>query len=165
MTPPLVEIAGVFKGFPGVQALSDVSLDLRAGEVHAIVGENGAGKSTLMNLLAGELQPDRGEIRMDGAPVRLPSPQAARARGVAVVFQELSLCPNLSIAENVGLVGLARARPCGRPTGLGPPLTPAAYCRASGCQRSTLWPPCGGCRSRRCRWSRSRAPSASTPAS
>jgi ribose transport system ATP-binding protein len=110
MTPPLVEIAGVSKGFPGVQALSDVSLDLRAGEVHAIVGENGAGKSTLMNLLAGELQPDRGEIRMDGVPVRLPSPQAARARGVAVVFQELSLCPNLSIAENVGLVGLAAGR-------------------------------------------------------
>jgi ribose transport system ATP-binding protein len=79
MTAPLVEFIQVSKGFPGVQALSEVSLDLRPGEVHALIGENGAGKSTLMNILAGELQPDAGELRMDGAPLRLPSPLAAHS--------------------------------------------------------------------------------------
>ncbi len=63
---PIVEIRAVSKGFPGVQALSSVSLDLRAGEIHAVIGENGAGKSTLMNMLAGELQPDSGAIAIDG---------------------------------------------------------------------------------------------------
>jgi ABC-type sugar transport system ATPase subunit len=107
MTTPLVEFINVSKGFPGVQALSEVSLDLRPGEVHALIGENGAGKSTLMNILAGELQPDGGEIRIEGAALRLSSPQAARVRGIAVVFQELSLCPNLSVGENVMMTTLA----------------------------------------------------------
>ncbi len=107
MAAPLVEFINVSKGFPGVQALAGVSFDLRPGEVHALIGENGAGKSTLMNILAGEIQPDAGELRMDGAALRLPSPQVARARGIAVVFQELSLCPNLSVGENVMMTTLA----------------------------------------------------------
>lgn len=104
----LVEIRRISKGFPGVQALRDVSLDLRAGEVHAVIGENGAGKSTLMNILAGELQPDNGELCIDGAVVRIPNPQASRAMGIAVVFQELSLCQNLTVGENVMLTTLAK---------------------------------------------------------
>ena len=105
---PLVEIRNVSKGFPGVQALSDVSLDLRAGEIHAVIGENGAGKSTLMHILAGQFQPDAGSIRLDGEVVRISTPQAVRAMGIAVVFQELSLCPNMTVGENVMLPGLAR---------------------------------------------------------
>lgn len=111
--PPLIELRGISKGFPGVQALSDVSLTLHRGEVHALVGENGAGKSTLMNVLAGELQPNAGEILIDGHPLRLNGPVAARAQGIAVVFQELSLCPNLTVAENVMLTSLGQGRPLG----------------------------------------------------
>jgi ABC-type sugar transport system ATPase subunit len=120
---PVVEFRGISKGFPGVQALSEVSLTLRAGEVHAVVGENGAGKSTLMNILAGVLAPDAGELRIDGVPVQLRSPLDARARGVAVVFQELSLCPNLTVGENVMLPALAVVPAFGRVdrAALGPP--------------------------------------------
>ena len=100
---PIFEIRQVSKAFPGVQALADVSLDLCPGEIHAVIGENGAGKSTLMNILAGELQPDAGTLHIDGQLVRITSPQAARALGVAVVFQELSLCQNLTVGENVML--------------------------------------------------------------
>src|SRR4051812_44303280 len=107
LAAPVVEFHRISKSFPGVQALSEVSLTLRAGEVHAVVGENGAGKSRLMNILAGMLAPDAGELRIDGMPVQLRSPLDARARGVAVVFQELSLCPNLTVAENVMLPALA----------------------------------------------------------
>ncbi|HLH50515.1 MAG TPA: ATP-binding cassette domain-containing protein [Roseiarcus sp.] len=99
--PDLVEIAGVTKRFPGVLALDRVSMSFRAGEVHAVIGENGAGKSTLMNILAGDLQPNDGEIRIDGRPVRLSSPLASRAAGIVVVYQELALCPTLSVAENI----------------------------------------------------------------
>ena len=105
---PFFEIRNVSKAFPGVQALADVSLDLRVGEVHAVIGENGAGKSTLMNILAGESQPDSGTLHLDGRPVRIPSPQTARALGIAVVFQELSLCQNLTVGENVMLSALAK---------------------------------------------------------
>ena len=104
----IFEIRRVSKAFPGVQALADVSLDLCPGEIHAVIGENGAGKSTLMNILAGELQPDAGTLHIDGHLVRITSPQAARALGVAVVFQELSLCQNLTVGENVMLSTLAK---------------------------------------------------------
>jgi rhamnose transport system ATP-binding protein len=96
-------LTDITKGFGATQALSGVSLDLRAGEVHALVGENGAGKSTLVKILAGVHQPDSGTIVLDGAPVSIPSPTAARALGIAVVHQEPRLFPDLTVAENVFL--------------------------------------------------------------
>ena len=105
---PLVEARGVSKRFPGVLALDGVSLAFRAGEVHAVIGENGAGKSTLMNVLAGDLQPDEGVVLVGGQETRLPSPLASQAAGITVVYQELALCPNLTVAENVALPATAR---------------------------------------------------------
>jgi ribose transport system ATP-binding protein len=108
--PAVVEIAGVTKRFPGVLALDRVSLDFRPGEVHAIVGENGAGKSTLMNILAGEIQPTEGEVRVDGRPHTFGSVLQSREAGIRVVYQELMLCPTMSVAENITMADLA-ARP------------------------------------------------------
>ena len=103
----IVEVVGVSKQFPGVLALKDVSLEFRRGEVHAVIGENGAGKSTLMHILAGDLQPSQGELRIDGKPVRLRSALDSRAAGIVVVYQELALCPTMSIAENIMMSTLA----------------------------------------------------------
>ena len=103
----IVEIAGVTKRFPGVIALNHVSVGFRRGEVHAVVGENGAGKSTLINVLAGEFPPNEGEIRIDGKPARFASPLDSRAAGIVVVYQELALCPTMSVAENVMMSDLA----------------------------------------------------------
>lgn len=100
---PVVEAIGVSKSFPGVRALDDVTLRCDAGSIHALVGENGAGKSTLMKILAGAYQPDRGEIRVRGSAVTWAGPSAARRGGISTVFQELTLVPDLSIAENVFL--------------------------------------------------------------
>ncbi len=108
---PIVEVTGVTKRFPGVLALKDVSVAFRRGEVHAVVGENGAGKSTLMNVLAGELKPDSGEIKIDGRPIAITSPLVSQKLGIKVVYQELSLCPNLSAAENVMLPSAAARSP------------------------------------------------------
>lgn len=99
----VLRLEGITKRFPGVTALDDVSFDLRAGEVHALMGENGAGKSTLMKVLAGLHQPDAGRIIHNGEEVRMPTPLAARKRGILLVHQELSLSPELSIAENIYL--------------------------------------------------------------
>lgn len=107
---PVLAAIGVVKQFPGVRALDGVSLDVRPGEVHALVGENGAGKSTLMHVLAGALQPDAGEIRLDGVPVRFADPRAALERRIAVVYQELSLADDLPICENI----FANRQPVGR---------------------------------------------------
>ncbi|WP_335992202.1 sugar ABC transporter ATP-binding protein [Glycomyces sp. MUSA5-2] len=101
MHDPLLSLEGISKGFPGVRALSDVHLDLRAGEVHAVVGENGAGKSTLMKLLAGIHQKDTGVIRVDGREVDIDSPKAAQDLGISIIHQEFSLMPDLTIAENI----------------------------------------------------------------
>ena len=97
----LLELRDIVKTFPGVRALDGAHFDLRAGEVHALVGENGAGKTTLMNIVAGVLRPDSGKILLDGRPVSFSTPHKAAQAGMAVVFQELSLAPNLSIAENI----------------------------------------------------------------
>jgi ABC-type sugar transport system ATPase subunit/ribose/xylose/arabinose/galactoside ABC-type transport system permease subunit len=99
----VIELAGIRKSFPGVHALRGVGLVLRSGSIHALVGENGAGKSTLINILSGVLHPDAGEVRLDGAPVSLPSPRAARQRGIVTVHQEVDLFPDLTVLENVGL--------------------------------------------------------------
>ncbi|WP_437849458.1 sugar ABC transporter ATP-binding protein [Sorangium sp. So ce363] len=101
--PPLLAMRGIVKRFPGVTALSGVSLSLRAGEVLALVGENGAGKSTLMKILGGACPPDEGQIFLDGAPVSLSGVRAAKRLGVALIHQELMLAPNLDIAANVFL--------------------------------------------------------------
>jgi len=102
VTPELrLEVAGVRKQFPGVVALDDVSLRLRAGEIHALLGENGAGKSTLIKILTGVYQPDKGEIRLDGSPLRFASPRSALAAGISVVHQERNLIPQFTVAENI----------------------------------------------------------------
>jgi rhamnose transport system ATP-binding protein len=99
--PPPVALAGVSKRFAATQALSDVSIDLLPGEIHALVGENGAGKSTIVKLLAGIYQPDSGSVVLDGKPVLLHGPAHARSLGIAVVHQEPRLFPDLTVAENV----------------------------------------------------------------
>ncbi|GGX54759.1 sugar ABC transporter ATP-binding protein [Saccharospirillum salsuginis] len=105
---PLLQLKGVSKSFPGVKALDNVDLDVNAGEVHALLGENGAGKSTLMKVLAGIYHPDEGEIRIEGTPVRMQKPMDAKHMGVLLIHQELSLVPDLSVAENVFLGSLPK---------------------------------------------------------
>lgn len=101
--PCLLDIRGLTKRYAGVTALDRVDLKAEAGEVHAIVGANGAGKSTLMNLLSGAETASAGEISLDGTPVRLTSPSQAQALGVATVYQEFTLVPQLSVARNIYL--------------------------------------------------------------
>ncbi len=103
MDAPLLEMKEISKTFPGVQALRDVSLEVRVGEVHALVGENGAGKSTLMRILGGIHQRDAGEIRLRGQVVEILSPFQARVQGVSIIHQELNQIPALSVAENIFL--------------------------------------------------------------
>jgi len=102
-TAPTCEVREISKAFPGVQALDRVSLALKAGEIHALVGENGSGKSTLVKCLSGVHQPEAGEIRLHGQVVSMPNPIVARQYGVATIYQELSLVPTLSVAENIFL--------------------------------------------------------------
>jgi len=99
----LLSMRGITKRFPGVVALKDVSLELRAGEVLALMGENGAGKSTLMKILGGAYPPDEGELLIDGQPVVLKGISDAKKRGIALIHQELMLVPQLSIADNIFL--------------------------------------------------------------
>lgn len=100
---PLVSITQVTKRFGPTLAVDQVSVDISAGRVHALMGENGAGKSTLMKILAGVHRPDEGEVRINGRPVVFTNPRQALAAGISTVFQELSLLPNLTIAENMFL--------------------------------------------------------------
>lgn len=106
----VVELRGIDKSFAGFAALKDVGFDVRAGEVHALLGENGAGKSTLIRIIAGAHAPDRGEVRIGGEVVRLSSPRDARRRGIATVYQELLLFPDLTVAENIFLGKAPRTR-------------------------------------------------------
>ncbi|MCS7242550.1 MAG: sugar ABC transporter ATP-binding protein [Candidatus Caldatribacterium sp.] len=103
MSFPVLSVRDVSKSFPGVRALNKVSMDVLPGEVHALLGENGAGKSTLMKIISGIIPKDSGEILLDGRPVHFFSPRDALNAGVALVQQELSLVPYLSIAENIFL--------------------------------------------------------------
>jgi len=97
----LVEMDAISKDFPGVHALRECRFDLRAGEVHALVGENGAGKSTLMKILAGVYRMDSGRIRLKGSTVDIATPRAAQQLGISIIHQELSLMPNLTVAQNI----------------------------------------------------------------
>ena len=100
MTGTLLSVEGISKSFPGVKALDGVSFDVRPGTVHALCGENGAGKSTLMKIINGIYQPDAGTIRIGGEEVRIKNPIDARARGIAMIAQELNYVPEMTIAES-----------------------------------------------------------------
>ncbi len=114
----LLEASGITKSFPGVRALDGVNITVRRGRLNALLGENGAGKSTLMNILAGVFPPDAGTVTLEGRPVGFKNPREAQTAGIAMIFQELNLVPDLSIAENIfigreplnrfGLVDFAR---------------------------------------------------------
>ena len=97
----LLELENISKQFPGVKALEDVRLSITAGEIHALLGENGAGKSTLIKIISGVYKPDAGTIRLDGEVVHFNSPHESQARGIATIYQELSLYPELTVAENI----------------------------------------------------------------
>jgi len=101
MTAPVLEMDGISKGFPGVQALDDVAFRLFPGEVHALMGENGAGKSTLIKVLTGVYEADAGTVAIDGRGTVIHGPLHAQRLGISTVYQEVNLCPNLSVAENV----------------------------------------------------------------
>ncbi len=103
MTDALLQMTGIVKEFPGVRALGGVDLDVRAGEVHCLLGQNGAGKSTLIKVLAAVHQPDEGTVVWDGQPVSHATPQAALRAGIATIYQELDLVPELTVAENIFL--------------------------------------------------------------
>src|SRR5438105_13603712 len=100
---PLLRLTDIAKSFGGVQALRGVSFDLRPGEVHALIGENGAGKSTLIKVVTGAHRPDAGSLEIAGRPVTDNDPSAARALGVAAIYQQPALFPDLTVAENVAL--------------------------------------------------------------
>src|SRR6201986_2242733 len=98
-TPPLLALRGIGKKFPGVTALAGIDFTVRAGEVHALLGENGAGKSTLMRVLSGDVADHDGHIVVAGSPVRFSAPVDAQRAGIAMIHQELDLVPGLSVAE------------------------------------------------------------------
>jgi ribose transport system ATP-binding protein len=101
----MLEMNNIYKTFGGVNALSDVSIKVEKGEVHALIGENGAGKSTLMKILAGAIKKDSGSIIIDGKEVNYNSPKKALDEGISIIYQELNLVPDLSVAENIFLDG------------------------------------------------------------
>lgn len=110
MAEPVLTIHGVTKHFGAVKALTQVDFTLERGEVHALCGENGAGKSTLMSIIAGVLQPTEGEIRIDGKTVHIASPAAAQSIGIGLVHQEIALCPDATVAENMFMATTNRRR-------------------------------------------------------
>jgi simple sugar transport system ATP-binding protein len=101
METPFIAVRGMHKWYAGVHALKGVNLDVRAREVVGLVGDNGAGKSTLIKILAGVQRPDKGDIRIDGAPVRIDSPKAAMRLGIETIYQDASMVPTMSIARNL----------------------------------------------------------------
>jgi rhamnose transport system ATP-binding protein len=106
----ILELTNVSKSFPGVRALDGVHFDMRPGEVHALLGENGAGKSTLIKIVSGVHKPDTGEMKVDGRPVSFNNPREAQALGIATIYQELSLYPELTVAENIFMGHAPRGR-------------------------------------------------------
>ena len=101
--PPVLELRGITKRFPGIVANDSIDLDLRPGEVHALLGENGAGKSTLMNVVYGIYKPDEGEILVKGEPITMHSAQDAIQHGIGMVHQHFMLIPVMTVAENIVL--------------------------------------------------------------
>ncbi len=107
---PLIEFKNIHKGFPGVQALTDVSFSVAPGDIHALVGENGAGKSTLIKIATGAHRPDAGTILIEGEELRLQSPREAMEAGIRVIYQERHIAEELTVAENIVLGQLPKAR-------------------------------------------------------
>ncbi len=101
--PTIVNLQGITKSFPGVTALEDVDFELKKGEIHALMGENGAGKSTLIKVLTGVEQPGKGTIELEGKQIQVRSPQHSQELGISTVYQEINLCTNISVAENIML--------------------------------------------------------------
>src|SRR5271154_5037863 len=108
--PQLLQLTSVTKSFGAVRALKGVSFDLRAGEVHALLGENGAGKSTLIKIITGAHQPESGEIAINGQRAGKLSPASTHKLGIACIYQQPALFPDLTVAENIGL-RLEKAKP------------------------------------------------------
>jgi rhamnose transport system ATP-binding protein len=108
--PPILELRGISKSFPGVQALSNVNFSMEQGEVHALLGENGAGKSTLIKIISGVYQADQGQMLIDDQPLVFHNPREAQRAGVATIFQELILYPELTVAENIFMGHAPRSR-------------------------------------------------------
>lgn len=102
-TQPLLQMKEISKSFPGVKALDRVSLEVQAGEIHALLGENGAGKSTLIKILGGLQPPDEGDIYFDGRKVEIKDVSFSESIGISVIHQELCLAPNMTVAENIFL--------------------------------------------------------------
>ena len=105
---PLFQMQGVAKSYGGVRALEEAHLRVETGRIHAVLGENGAGKSTLIKIMSGVVQADAGQMMLDGAKIVFPSPKAANAAGIACIFQELSLIPDLSVADNIAIANPPR---------------------------------------------------------
>ncbi|HET6469151.1 MAG TPA: sugar ABC transporter ATP-binding protein [Geminicoccaceae bacterium] len=105
---PFLELQGISKRYGGVRALESVDFACRRGSIHAVLGENGAGKSTLIKIVSGVVRPDEGEMRLEGNPVAFPDPIAANRAGIVCIFQELSLMPDLSVADNIGIANPPR---------------------------------------------------------
>src|SRR5688500_11532617 len=101
MSQVLLKLEGVSKQFPGVKALDNVSLEVAPGQIHGLLGENGAGKSTLIKIMSGAYQPDSGTMELDGQRLHLATPHQAQALGIVTIYQEFTLVPSLTIAENV----------------------------------------------------------------
>ena len=118
-TSPLIEIREVSKNFAGVQALTDISCSIRAGEVLCLLGDNGAGKSTLIKILSGVHQPSSGDLLVDGAKMLFASPREARAAGIATVHQDLGSIPLMSVGRNFFL-GAERRKASGHSSGSTP---------------------------------------------
>src|SRR5205807_10346115 len=109
----LLRANDITKAYAGVQALKSASFELRAGEVHALIGENGAGKSTLIKIMTGAVKPDGGELKLNGEPLTHNSPRVAKSLGIIAIYQQPALFPELTVAENIAL-GLEHAGVLGR---------------------------------------------------
>ena len=158
-----LEMLHISKNFGGVHALRDVSLIAPAGEVHSICGENGAGKSTLMKVLAGAITDYEGEVRLDGRPVRFSGPREAEDAGIRIIYQELNLVPQLTVADNIFLGReMVRGGPLGWLDERGMEDRARRLFDRLGARRSRRGPGSATCGSATSRWSRSPRPWPST---
>ena len=158
---PFFALENVSKRYGGVRALRSVDFACSRGSIHAVLGENGAGKSTLIKIIAGVVQPDEGDMTLEGMPVAFPNPAAANRAGIVCIFQELSLMPDLTVADNISLsspprrFGLIDRRAQRRRA--------EELLARVGCEDINPSTRVATCRCRAGRWSRSPRPSARDP--